>query len=186
MSCIITSGIDSTCETARLVGGLNQRVWLVSSMSNSSDGSVFSYTLASGVITDLAFAYQGGLVPFTGVKNSHSAGVEQVPTGDGGNYINNHNVILKVSPSTAEERETLDDLAGWTGAIVVEDRNKRFFVYGYGNGMRLISKAQNFGAVGNTDITYVLTFQGEESGDALQFLDTDYATSLATLLGYEL
>jgi len=180
MSCLITQGIDASCESARKVGGLAQRVWLVSGHEG------FSFTLASGVVTALTFDTYGGLVPFKSVKNSHSSGNEFVRTGDGGNGYFTHNVTIKTLPQTADDDNVLEDLVGWVGAIVVETRNREFLLYGAVNGMQLATDVQTFGAVDNTDISDILTFVGAENSKPYRILDTDYSTTLALLKGYEI
>ncbi len=178
--CAIATSIEFSCDKARKVGGLGQKVWLVS----SPDG--FTYTTnGSGYITALSFDTYEGLVNIEAIKNSHSAGYELVLT-EGGNKFTKHNVLVKCITETPTEIGAIEDLFGWSAAIIVETRNREFYIYGIDNGMNLAAAVQNSGAVAASDISNILTFEGEENSLPKRMLVTDYATTLAYLEAAEI
>ena len=180
-TCSIATSIDSTCDKARRVGGLAQKVWLV----DNFDG--FSATISgAGYVTALAFSTYGGLVTMEGVKNSHSAGTELSVTGEGGNKLFTQTVSVKCIAQAPTEIGAIDDLLGWSAPIIVETRNREFYIYGLYNGMDLTALTSTTGQVANTDVSDIMTFTGEENYLRQQVLITDYATTLAYLVAAEI
>ena len=180
--CAITSGVDSSCEARRQVGGAGQRAWIVNDMSLFTLGNPDG----DGYINDLIFGTYGGLYTFDGVRDSHSFGYSEFRT-EGGNTGFNHNAIIKLLPDTPAEDQTIENLLVGDFAFIMETRNREFFIIGGTNGMRSTGEGgRNTGQTAQSDVSDILTFVGEERALPLRFFDTDYATTLAKLEGYVL
>lgn len=181
MSCLITSCITIACEDRRRVGGLNFRIWRV----NSMDG--FSYvTDAAGYVTDFTFANAPaqGLVTIQGLREAHSSEYSLVAA-EGGTTGYTHTVRIKTIANSPEFIAVLEDHDVADGAFVVETNGGEFWVYGINNGMYRLEGSQNFGNVANSDTSDIRAYQGDDTRMPKRFFDTDYNTTLAKLVSYE-
>lgn len=179
-NCAITGSIDITCDDKRKVGGVKERAWLV----NSLEG--FDYTLDdNGYITALTFGDYGGLYTLQGLKNSHSGGYT-LTRQEGGSVYYQHDVTLKTISTSPADDGVIEELAATNIPMILETRNREFFLYGYENGLQQTEGSQNTGQAAASDIADILTFAGEERGKPRRILITDYATTLAQLEEYEI
>jgi hypothetical protein len=141
-------------------------------------------TNVNGYITALSFPTYEGLYTFEGKKNSHSSGYQLINQ-EGANKFFQHDSVVKLFATTPDDQAVIEDLAVASVGIIVETSNREFVLYGKDNGMDLITLVQNTGAVGASDVSATLTFQGSESEMPKFVLSTDYETTLTLLESYE-
>lgn len=177
--CAINAGITNSCDDLRRVGGVNKRLWVFNPFG-------VSYTIdGDGYVTGITFPAYGGTYKFESQKNSHSGGSQLIVT-EGGNRYFQHDVIMKVLATTPTDDEVIEQLAVGQNAFIMETRNNEFFIFGATQGLDLVTGIQNSGAVANSDISDVLTFQGEEKVKPLRVLLNDFAPTLTLLESYEI
>jgi len=179
MNCKIAAGIDLTCDDKRRLGGLNTRFWIydpqdVEAIVEGVTGYVEALTFATGTNT----------FTFYSPDNSCSAGWEAT-IAEGGNKFFNHTVAIKLLSTTPEDDEVIEDMLVAKMAVIVETQNQEFLIYGINNGLKTTEGTQNSGAEDASDTTDSLTLSGGEKLKPKRFFDTDYATTLALLVGYE-
>ena len=174
----ISAGIGVDCSDLRRVGGLNKRIWFF-----NLSGVTYT-TNVNGYITALSFPTYEGLYTFEGKKNSHSSGYQLINQ-EGANKFFQHDSVVKLFATTPDDQSVIEDLAVASVGIIVETSNREFVLYGKDNGMDLITLVQNTGAVGASDVSATLTFQGSESEMPKFVLSTDYETTLTLLESYE-
>ena len=180
MSCKISKPVDLTCEDKNKIGGTRQKVWVVSDLTG------FSYTLGTnGYIESMTFGGTEGLVPFVGPRNTHSFGHTGVKSDSGSVYIQ-HNSQIGLILSSPDEDAAAKELLAADLPQVFEDKNGEFFLVGARNGMTFTEGSQNSGTTPDGFQVATYTFQGEEKNMPLRILDTDAATTLALLEGYEI
>jgi len=177
-NCNISAGIGVDCSDLRRVGGLNKRIWFF-----NLSGVTYT-TNVNGYITALSFPTYEGLYTFEGKKNSHSSGYQLINQ-EGANKFFQHESVVKLFATTPDDQSVIEDLAVASVGIIVETSNREFVLYGKDNGMDLITLVQNTGAVGASDVSATLTFQGSESEMPKFVLSTDYETTLTLLESYE-
>ena len=180
--CLITGSLDVTCDSLRQVGGVKPKAWRVT----GEEG--FSFTTdAEGYVTALSFSGYGGLVRLVGAKNSHSGGVTPQVNPGGSRYFL-HQVTVNALNTTPEEDEILEEWIASEGAIILQTNNEEFLLYGAENGMTATADGgQNTGQdFTGADLPFTYNMQGSEKKLPLRILDTDYATTLALLEGYEI
>lgn len=177
-NCNISAGVGVDCSDLRRVGGLNKRIWFF-----NLSGVTYT-TNVNGYITALSFPTYEGLYTFEGKKNSHSSGYQLINQ-EGANKFFQHDSVVKLFATTPDDQAVIEDLAVASVGIIVETSNREFVLYGKDNGMDLITLVQNTGAVGASDVSATLTFQGSESEMPKFVLSTDYETTLALLESYE-
>lgn len=181
MSCGITSGVSTTCADSRRVGGVNRRAYVF----NISDLADTKYTTdGDGYITAINFDTYKGLYEFTGRKKSHSGGYSLSKQQPGGNIFFLHDVIFKLLPDTPVEDEVIENLAVAEVGIILETNNQEFILYGGENGCEMTEGTQNTGQESASDISDILTFQGEEKSKPKRILSNNYATTKALLDSY--
>lgn len=179
MTCKISKPVDLSCEDKNTLGGVKQRVWVVSSLDD------FSYTIgADGYITGISFTNTEGLVPFVGPRDSHSFGHTPVKA-DSGTTIIQHNSQIGLILSTPDEDTAARDLLSADLPQIFEDKNGKFYLVGATNGMTFTEGSQNSGTTGDGYQIATYTFQGEEKALPLRIFDTDRATTLALIEGAE-
>ena len=176
--CKITADVDLTCEDLRRLGGLNTRFWMYAPAdavaTEDLDGYVESLTFASGTNT----------FTFESPDNSCSAGWEAV-SAEGGNKFFNHTVAIKLITTTPADDAVIEEMLVAKMAVIVETQNQEFLIYGINNGLKTTEGTQNSGAEDASDTTDSLTLAGGDKLKPKRFLATDYATTLALLVGYE-
>jgi hypothetical protein len=180
--CLITGSIDINCSDQRQVGGVKTRAWRVDSLSG------FSYTTdVDGYVTSLSFGTYGGLYRLVGPKNSHSGGVTP-QVNEGGSRYFLHNVTVRSLNTTPAEDAILAEWLASESPVILETNNREFFLYGGDNGMTATAEGgSNTGTdFTGTELAFGYTLQGAETALPLRIKDTDYATTLALLEGYEL
>ena len=177
--CKITDGIDLTCEDKRRLGGLNPRFWMYS----PSDVTVDALSI-DGYVEGLTFASGTNSFTFESPDNSCSAGWEAV-TAEGGNKFFNHSAVIKLISTTPADDAVIEEMLVARMALIVETQNQEFLVYGINNGLKTTEGSQNSGAEDASDTTDSLTLSGGDKLKPKRFFDTDYATTLAKLVGYE-
>lgn len=177
-NCNISAGVGVDCSDLRRVGGLNKRIWFF-----NLSGVTYT-TNVNGYITALSFPTYEGLYTFEGKKNSHSSGYQLINQ-EGANKFFQHDSVVKLFATTPDDQAVIEDLAVASVGIIVETSNREFVLYGKDNGMDLITLVQNTGAVGASDVSATLTFQGSESEMPKFVLSTDYETTLTLLESYE-
>mgnify|MGYP007047359005 CR=1 FL=1 len=178
-NCKITAGIDLTCDDLRRLGGLNNRFWIYA----PSDVTGTTESIA-GYVEALTFASGAASFTFDSPENSCSAGWEAV-SAEGGNKFFNHTVAIKLLSTTPDDDATIEEMLVAKMAVIVETQNQEFLIYGINNGLKTTEGAQNSGAENASDTTDSLTLTGGDKLKPKRFFSTDYATTLALLVGYE-
>lgn len=179
MACGVTGGMSVDCNALRRVGGVNKRAFV----GNLSD--IESYTTdVDGCITAITFAATTGLYELESRKASHSGGITNQTSGEGGNKFYTHDVQLKLFSSNCAEDKILEELFVADVIIILEDNNQEFKLYGQKNGLDQTGGTQNSGQVAASDISDTLIFTGEESELPKRVFDTDYAATKALLESY--
>jgi len=172
MECLITNGVGISCEALRRVGGVNKRAYLF----NIDDLSSVTFD-SNGYIDQLNFDVYSGLYNFISRKQAHSGGYTAQIQAPGGNKFFQHDVILKMFPDNPDEDSVLENLLVASVGIILEDNNREFFLYGKDNGMDQLEGAQNSGQENASDMSYSLTFNGQEQEIPKRILITDYNTT---------
>ena len=180
--CLINSGLTVTCTKLLQAGGSKPRFWAFNLDDLTAQVDVTSTT----AITALTFDTYKGLYVFEGPPEGHTFGWEEVVAA-GGNKAIKHNAIVKlISGSNADNSAIRALLAGSKLGFIAEHNNRTFRIYGAQSGMQSAAGTQSQGQNNTADVSDVLTFAGNgEEYLPLYFLDTDYATTLAKLVGYE-
>jgi len=178
-NCKVTVGIDLTCDDLRRLGGLNNRFWVYA----PSDVTVDPLSI-EGYVEGLTFGTGTNSITFSSPDNSCSAGWEAV-SAEGGNKFFNHTVAIKLISTTPDDDATIEEMLVAKMAVIVETQNQEFLIYGINNGLKTTEGAQNSGAEDASDTTDSLTLTGGDKLKPKRFFDTDYATTLAKLVGYE-
>lgn len=180
-SCKISSGLELDCTDKKLgAGGLQQKVWLfnpsdVTPTFNADETLISDFTSVSGY---------GFLYPFVGFKNSST-------TDDGsqnqtGLAFFPHTVTISTLDTTPEAIKTLNDLAYSDGVCaIVETTGGQFRVFGWKKGLTLESMVRESGTTVEEGTSRLVTLTGQLPDLPKIFLDTDYATSLAKLIAWE-
>jgi hypothetical protein len=178
LTCGIANGIGVSCDDLRRIGGVNQRIWVF------NQSGVTYTTDVNGYITALTLPGTEVLYPFESAKKSHSGGSELVVQ-EGGNKFFKQMVTAKLFGTTPADLSVIEALTTATVGVIIETNNKEFVLYGKDNGLEMTAQTQNTGQVAASDTTYTITFEGEERDLPKFILDTDYATTLAYLVGLE-
>ena len=178
-TCKITADVDLTCDDLRRLGGLNTRFWMyapadVTATTEGIEGYIEALTFDTGTNT----------FTFESPDNSCSAGWEAV-SAEGGNKFFNHTVAIKLITTTPADDAVIEEMLVAKMAVIVETQNQEFLIYGINNGLKTTEGTQNSGAEDASDTTDSLTLTGGEKLKPKRFFVTDYATTLALLVGYE-
>lgn len=179
MSCKITGGVDLDCDDLRRLGGLNTRYW-----GYSPADAVAGAPSIEGYIEALTFETGTNTFTFESPDNSCSAGWEEV-VAEGGNKFFNHTVAIKLAATSPADDEAIEEVSVAKIVWIVETQNQEFLIYGINNGLKSTEGVQNSGAEDASDTTSSLTFAGGDKNLPKRFFITDYATTLALLVGYE-
>ena len=180
--CLITQPFDLSCGKLGQTGGIKPRFWVY-----NLDDLTTAVDIESTVgIAALTFNTYKGLHKYVGPTEGHQAGWELVAA-EGGNSAIRHNAIVKlIEASNADNTVIKRLLSGSAMGFIFELNNRKFRIYGAQSGMIRNAGLQNQGVNNAADVSSVLTFQGNgEEHLPLYFVNTDYATSLSTLIGYE-
>lgn len=182
MGCKVTLGLDLACTSLLQTGGSKPRFWV----GNLGDLSTPIDVTSTTALTALTFKTYKGLHAYTGPKEGHSFGWNEV-LAQGGNRAIQHQAIIKLfSASNANNDVIRTLLAAQESFLVAEHNNRTFQIYGAQNGMESSAGAQSQGVNNSQDVSNQITLQGNgEEYLPLFFLDTDYSTTLAKLVGYE-
>ena len=145
------------------------------------------YTVdGSGYVTDIAFDTYGGVYSWEGPKNSHvfesNSGGEE-----GANKHFVHRGLVKVFSSDPSDDTAIEELLTANVGVIVQDNNDEFFIYGGKAGMEVLPDGITKSTQAKTgDTSFNIQMEGVEKELPLRFLDTDFATTLAKIVGYEL
>lgn len=180
VECGITSGIGLDCTGKGQIGGLNRRAFV----GNIKDLADSAYTTdVDGYVTDINLKAYGFLYEFVGQKFAHTSG-DDVARNEGGSVNYPHTVTLKIEDLTPDDKAVIESMTASDLFVVVETNNRQFKIYGAFNGLTVDTAPQNSGNSVGADTTRTITLSGGETGLALVFQDTDYATSVAKLESY--
>lgn len=178
MGCKVQYGISNVCGDLLFPSGANKDFYVgyVSDLSTR-----FSNT-QSAVISTINFKAYSGLVKFEGQKYAHAFSSEFTKAA-GGNASFVHRAVVKlISLSTQDDVEIQRLLQAQDAFIIYRDNNDKFFISGYGNGLRGIAgPVQTTGQAAGDDVTDNVTLEGEEKTKPLRFLVTDVATTITYL-----
>ena len=184
----ITTGSTFDCDNPLQVG-MNPRVWLC----NKSDIQSVTYGTNQSVITAIVFKSGGALYVFDGYRQSAGADTEFVAQSVSSGY--NHGVQIQIFDISSLQKLNLEKLMLAKICAVVENQNAAgnadsvFELLGAGVGMEGVSLTRI-----NRDTETAGSFslelrtsdnEGKEAKLPLSLFDTDYATTLAKIEGYE-
>ena len=186
VDCLIQNGMLVTCDDLRRVGGVNKRFWVYNIDGMDRAVGEQGYTISgSGFVTAMAFNTYGGIYEFEGQRKSHSGGWKEANAA-GGNRFFIHDVIMKLLNTTPWDDQVIEDLLVADVGVILETNNLEFLIYGGFNGMSMEEGVQNTGQELESDEASILTFAGQEQKLPKRFFTTDYATTLALIVGYQI
>ncbi len=180
--CLVNSGLTISCGKLGQTGGVKPRFW-VFNLDDLTTQIDVSSTVGIAAIT---FNTYKGLHKYVGPTEGHQAGWELVAS-EGGNNAIRHNAIVKLIEASNADNDIIKRLlSGSAMGFIFELNNKKFRIYGAQSGMIRNAGVQNQGINNAADVSSLLTFQGNgEEHLPLYFVNTDFNTSLTTLIGYE-
>lgn len=157
MGCLITNGVNITCNDLKRSGGLNKRLWLF----NLDDLSTPIVSTVAGFITNIPLTTYRTLYKIEGAKFNHSFEVnEQVS--ESGNVQWEHKLMLKVFNTDPTEDLTLETLGIGEFGAIVQTNNLEFLILGAQNGMSATEAKLKSGKKPGDDSTTDLTLTGIE------------------------
>lgn len=128
--CLITAGVDQTCDDLRKPGGLYREAWVF----NISDLSSPIPVTLENYITNLPLTTYRGLYKFVGSKYQHEATwTEQ--TADGGNKSYQQTVTLRVFNSNPTADAAIENLGVAEVGVIVKTNAGEYLIYGAENGL---------------------------------------------------
>ena len=185
----ITIGGAYDCDNP-LVPGLNPRVWL----ANYKDIESLTFDVTDKrLVTAIVFKTGGALYVYDGARQSTQAEVEFVPQTLSVGF--KHTVNVQVFEIDSLQKLNLEKMCLGKMVAVVEhpnaigNGNSVFEIFGGGVGMEVLTLTR-ISRDQETQGSYSLALatsdnEGQEASLALSMLATDYATTLALLIGYE-
>lgn len=178
--CAISSGISLTCDDKRYIGGNASGLWI----GNIDDLATAIDTSSTSAISSLSFNQYKGLYRFDLLSDSIDAGFSPIVNPGAGKAFN-HTVSIKFPVKSQAIANIVNDLLVADIFCVVQDNNKTFKIYGGTDGLEVSEGSQASGFTATDDASLTYTFTGPDLYIPIQFLDTDFATTKATLEGYE-
>ena len=177
------------CESP-LVPGLNSRVWL----GNYKDITSLTYDVTDKrLVTAIVFETGGAVYKYEGTRQSNNATSEFVPQSMSVGF--KHIIDLRVFGIDSAAKAELEKMCLSKVFAIVEHPNAEgngnsvFEIFGPGVGMEVITLGR-ISRDNEGQSSYALQLgtsdaEGQESTLPLSLLDTDYATTLALITGYE-
>lgn len=155
--CLLTAGVDQTCDDLRKPGGLYREAWAfnMSSLTAPLPVTVEDY------ITNMPFATYKGLYKFVGSKYQHEATwAEQ--TADGGNKSYQQTVTLRLFNSNPAADAAIEDLGVAEVGVIVRTNAGEFLIYGAENGLTSDGSTGGAGRVATDSTTSTIVLVGTE------------------------
>ncbi|MDA1120867.1 MAG: hypothetical protein O2887_10335 [Bacteroidetes bacterium] len=180
MACNITAGVGISCAALRRIGGVNKRAYVfnLNDLVGGTGVPPTGYTLDANLyVNSLQFTTYLGLYKYISRKQAHSGGATAQIQGPGGNKFFQHDVILKMFPDDPTDDAIMEAFLVANVAVILEDNNQEFFLYGIRNGLDQQEGVQNTGQESSSDISYSITLVGSEPELPKRVLVTDYGTT---------
>ena len=178
--CLITSGWDCPdCTTKFSIPGLQRDEIFI---ANRSEVSAFTEPSA-GLVSALTFDQYKGMFKLCVHKDTAGVIEELVRADNAGSHYTQTFTARVIDDSTVI-RNSINDLVDVDIVVVVKRKNGKFIILGQDEGISLTENVKDTGATTGDDTGDLLTFTGLGLGKYKEFLDTDEATSQATLDGY--
>ena len=178
MGCKITSEIIRGCRGN--TGGIKRvlianfedvlSVTPVISDDNTDTGFITDITMNGGTPVPGFYRYEFN-------KDSSAftqAFAQDLPSGTGG-WTQTINLVF--AKNEASKRNSIKMLGQNNTAIIVEDRNGKYWYFGEESGMELMSVDSGSGVLMSDRNGYAITFEGRERFGAREIFDTDKATT---------
>lgn len=178
--CSISSGLALTCNEKRFIGGNASGLWI----GNIDDLATSIDTSSTSAISSLTFKSYKGLYKFDLLSQTIDSGFSPIVNPGAGRAFS-HTVSVKFPVKTQSIANIVNDLLVADIFAVVQDNNQTFKIFGGTNGLEVSEGSQASGFTETDDASLTLTFSGPDLYVPIQFLDTDFATTLTTLEGYE-
>jgi hypothetical protein len=169
MACALTAGYSQDCRDS--MGGVKS-LYII-------EWANVTYTVASNVVTAVDNAtskrwWKYNPAKFTGMaKETINASVEN------NSVFYGQEITFPLGKQQTTTRNEILLLAQNKLAIVVEDQNGKFWLYGRNNGMDLTGGEAGTGTAAGDRNGYTLTFTGQEPALAIE-MDTATAATLET------
>ena len=159
MSCALTSGFTLPCRDG--VGGV--KTIYITELANFA-----SATIASGVVT--ALTLDTGKKFWTYELTEETAEVTEKATVsvENGSIFYDQSISLQLQKQQASTRNELRLLAQNNCLVIELDRNGKYFIYGYENGVKVESIDATTGKSMGDFNGYKLTLKGKESNPAYE------------------
>lgn len=152
MSCLVLStGIAQNCRQS--MGGVKR--FLVAELS-----SVTSITEASGVVT--AITKSGLFYEFLPTRKSSAGSAPIEQSVEAGQVSFNHTVAMVFSKREAAKRNALMVLAQVPVVVIEEDRNGKYFIYGWDYGLDFTEGGSQSGTAAADLNGYNVTLSGQQ------------------------
>lgn len=155
--CLLTAGIDQTCDDLRKPGGLYREAWAfnISSLSAPLPVTTEDY------ITNIPLSTYRGLYKFVGSKYQHEATwTEQ--TGDGGNKSYQQSVTLRLFNSNPTADAAIENLGVAEVVVIVKTNAGEFLIYGAENGLTSDGSTGGAGRAATDSTTSNIVLLGTE------------------------
>tara|TARA_R110000824_G_scaffold41820_2_gene124018 strand:+ start:171 stop:740 length:570 start_codon:yes stop_codon:yes gene_type:complete len=185
MSCLLSSGYSSTCETFSKAGGLDSRLWILNLVDAS--GIKLGYTETVTNVIDV-ITVQSGSQAFAVKSAPESHNVVTSSQKPGINQYFGQVVNMRLITDTAADLTFTNDLVKANKVVfIVETLSKQFKLYGQNNGMKNIpADISDSGQTKDSDLSQTYSFEGGEPESEFKFVDVGgYEATLAYLIGLE-
>jgi hypothetical protein len=182
----VFSAVDCA-EKTKATGGLDLKVWIGNICDLDRTLGTKGFTVdGNGFVTDINLSAGTILYPFSGIKQGHETNSDMAKNEDG-NVFYTHSVILRLQDEDPTAKAALEELANAEEVFaVVQTLGGNFEIYGWDAGIDLESAPKNRARTPDGTSVRTVTLTGlQAQGLEKIFLDTDYATSLTKLEGYE-
>ena len=158
MSCLVlSSGITQNCRQS--MGGVKR--FLIAELS-----AVTGVTEASGLVSTITKT--GLFYEFTPNRKSSAASAPIAQSVENGQVSFNHTVNMLFSKREAAKRNALLVLAQKPVVVIEEDRNGKFFLYGWNFGLDFTEGGSESGTAATDLNGYNVTLSGEQAAPELE------------------
>ena len=183
-NCPITEGIlNQECEVVS--GGALDKIYI------TNKSQIASFTTDSGAIDDLTMTTYGALYAFYGRKNGNTYSEELANDGNGNRTIT-QTIEIRVQKKDVSTRVAIDELIKSDDIIAfiptMEKHIEVFGIFDITDTAMLLSKGGEVtgmtratGQLVSDNAEYVITLQAITKQASIEFLDTDFSTSIAAL-----
>jgi hypothetical protein len=170
MSCAITAGYTKDCKES--AGGI-KNVY-ITELANKS-----SITTTSGAITAFTLTTGKKFWKYELTKATSTAEDTLTVSDANGSVYSEQKIDIQLEKMQTATRNAIKLLAANDCMIIVEDRNSKFWLYGEGNGMSMVTAKGTLGKAFGDLNGYTISFAGMETEQAKE-VTSSLMTALQT------